>query len=375
MSLRKRISSSRERRAQAQAKRRAERRRAERAKASATAPERAKARSERRAGAASAKATAKTKDTPTAASKATSKSSKAKPKSGKPAPKSKLAASKRGRAVAAEGRKLGAGVASVGVEVLKLGREMLAIPVQLWLAAAEIAGAFVLRVWLRAIRPLLVALWRLGLATLRLAQRYVTPARGVAAVTLVALGALAASQWLDYHSVSVGTDAYSGAVGAVAPAPEVESEIAGNAHGWVMLPLAVAGLVAVVVSLTGRRRRAAVLLVPIGIAVIVISLAVDVPKGLDEGPAAVAYEGASASLLEGFWMQIATAVVLIACGLLLPRYLRPASARATKAVEHAGPSLFQKLAAAIQKGRRGRPNARRKRPRIRPKRKVQGAGT
>jgi hypothetical protein len=107
-----------------------------------------------------------------------------------------------------------------------------------------------------------------------------------------------------------------------------------------------------------------------------ISLAVDVPKGLDEGSAAVAYEGASASLLEGFWMQIATAGVLIACGLLLPRYLRPVSARATRAAERAGPSLFQQLAAAIQRrDRRRRPAARRKLPRIRAKRKVQGAGT
>ena len=61
---------------------------------------------------------------------------------------------------------------------------------------------------------------------------------------------------------------------------------------------------------------------------IAISLAVDAPKGLDEGQTAIAYEGASASLLEGFWMQIATGAVLIACGLLLPLYLRPAPAGA-----------------------------------------------
>ena len=42
---------------------------------------------------------------------------------------------------------------------MKLGREMLVIPAQLWLAGAEIAGDFVLRVWRRALRPALVALW------------------------------------------------------------------------------------------------------------------------------------------------------------------------------------------------------------------------
>ena len=48
-----------------------------------------------------------------------------------------------------------------------------------------------------------------------------------------------------------------------------------------------------------RRRRLAIWLVPFGIAVLAISLAVDAPKGLDEGAAAIAYEGASASLLVG----------------------------------------------------------------------------
>ena len=51
-------------------------------------------------------------------------------------------------------------------------------------------------------------------------------------------------------------------------------------------------------ALAGRRGLAA-LLVPIGLVVVVIALVVDLPKGLDEGTAAVAYEGAKANLLEG----------------------------------------------------------------------------
>ncbi len=225
---------------------------------------------------------------------------------------------------------------------------------------------------MRGVRPLWVVLRRLAAAAFRLAERHVTPARAVAAVGLVAAGALAASQWLDYHSVSVGIDAYAGEVGAVAPAPEVESEIAGNAHAWVMVPIAAAALVVVAVALAGRR-QVAVLLVPIGVAVIAISLIVDAPKGLDEGAATLTYEGASASLLEGFWVQIAAAVVLIACGFLLPRYLRPASARAIEAARPTGPTLFEQLGAAVRKRTRERPATGRRRPR--PKRKVQGAGT
>jgi hypothetical protein len=388
MSLRKRISSSLERSAQARAKRREERRRAERAKQTATASQRAKARSDRRAEAdaekTKAKAAAGAKGRASAKAKPKVTASRARPAEGKrsspkalaskgPAAK-RPAAAERGRAVVADARKLGGGVASVAGEVLKLGREMVAIPVQLWLAGAEIAGAFVLKVWLRGLRPLLLWLWRLARAILRVAERHVTPARGVAAVAVVAIGALAASQWLDYHAVTVGTDAYSDAVGAVAPPPEVESEVAGNAHGWVMIPLAVAALVALALALSGRR-RVALLLVPIGIVAIVIALAVDVPKGLDEGTAAVAYEGASASLLEGFWLQLAAAVVLIACGLLLPLHLRPRAARSADAFGLTGPSLFEKLAASVRKGAARRPTLKRKLPRPRPKRKVQGAGT
>ena len=64
--------------------------------------------------------------------------------------------------------------------------------------------------------------------------------------------------------------------------------------------------------------------------------------------------------------------MLIACGLLLPAYLRPAAARA--AAELTGPSLFEKLAAAVRKRAARRPTLKRKLPRPRPKRKVQGAG-
>ena len=74
---------------------------------------------------------------------------------------------------------------------------------------------------------------------------------------IVAAVALGASQWLDYHSVSVGTDAYSGSVGVVAPPPEVETEIAGKAHAWVMMPLAVAALAALAFALLRRPRAAA----------------------------------------------------------------------------------------------------------------------
>jgi hypothetical protein len=216
---------------------------------------------------------------------------------------------------------------SVGVELGKLGREMLVIPAQLWMALAELAGALVLTVWRRVAWPLLATAGAIVRGAYRLAARHVTPARAVAVVTLATLVSLAASQWLDYRGISVGTDDYAGGVGVVAPAPEVGHVRAGDAHSWVMLPIAVAGLVCLALALL-RRPALARLLGLLGIAVIAIAVLVDVPKGLDEGNAAVAYQGAEAHLLGGFWLQILAGSLLIFCGLLLPPYMRPARSAA-----------------------------------------------
>jgi hypothetical protein len=261
---------------------------------------------------------------------------------------SPLSARPRPRTIATDARRASGAIGGAGAEVLKLGREMLVIPAQLWLAAAELAGLGVLFAWRRALRPLLVAVLALIRAAYRLALRHVTPVRAVAAVCLVALASLAASQWLDYRGISVGTDAYSGGVGAVAPAPEVARQPAGDAHSWVMLPLALAGLAVLARALTGRP-QAARLLIAVGIAAIAIAVAVDAPQGLDEGEAAITYQGAEARLLEGFWLQIAAGAVLIATGLLLPRFLLPASAASRAAApDGSGPGPARRLLARAQ---------------------------
>lgn len=211
-------------------------------------------------------------------------------------------------------------------EVLKLGREMLVIPAQIWMLIAEVIGGVVLRVWRRALWPLALAIWGLLRVGFTFAERHFTPARAVALVAIAGAVALGVSQWADYRSISVGSDAYSGGVEAIAPAPDITVDRAGDAHSWVMVPLAVAALLLVLVSLAGRAKLARGL-IAVGAAAIVISIVVDAPKGLDEGTAAVAYQGAEARLLEGFWVQIAAGAVLIACGVLLPLYLKSAPAR------------------------------------------------
>jgi hypothetical protein len=102
----------------------------------------------------------------------------------------------------------------------------------------------------------------------------------------------------------------------------------------------------------------------------VISVAVDARKGLDEGNAALTYEGAAAHLLEGFWLQIAAGAVLIAGGLLLPRYLRPAPAASS-----AGTTADRGLGRARRLLTRGGDKLERGRTGARGERPVDGEGS
>jgi hypothetical protein len=100
-----------------------------------------------------------------------------------------------------------------------------------------------------------------------------------------------------------------------------------------MLPIAALGALGVLLALGGRR-RAAWLAVAAGLGAVAIAVGIDAPKGLDEGAAAITYEGAEAQLLEGFWAQIASGAALAGAGLLLLAYGRreraPAKRRAAR---------------------------------------------
>lgn len=204
-------------------------------------------------------------------------------------------------------------------EAARVVLEVFVLVAEAWMALAELAGRLVLAVWRRAL-PVALAAGRAASAGSAFAQRRVAPAHGTLAVALAALAVLAISQFFDYRGISVGTGEYTGGVELVAPAPEVSRERAGEAHAWVVLPIAAAGLAVLALAALGRRGLARALVL-VGAAVIAIVLLIDMPEGLDEGTAAVAYEGAKAQLLEGFWAQLAAAAVLIVCGLLLPGQL------------------------------------------------------
>jgi hypothetical protein len=154
----------------------------------------------------------------------------------------------------------------------------------------------------------------------RVAEREVTPMRAALAVAATVALALALSQFADYRAIAIGTPEYIG-VDQVASAPEVEESSGGSAHAWVGLPLALATLAVVAACAAGR--RAALWLVPIGMIVVAVSVFIDAPKGLDEGTTAVAYEGAKATLLGGFWVQLACGALLVALGPLINNLFPP----------------------------------------------------
>jgi hypothetical protein len=148
----------------------------------------------------------------------------------------------------------------------------------------------------------------------------VTPSRVVAAVVLSAAVLLGVSQFVDYRGVGIGVPLYEG-IEAVAPPPQTDRQPAGSAHSYILLPVAVLALGAMAFALRGRWQlgRAISLL---GVVGIVVSLLIDIPAGLDEGEAALGFEGAEAMLVEGFWVQLASSAVLVVTGLLLGRYVR-----------------------------------------------------
>lgn len=214
-----------------------------------------------------------------------------------------------------------------GAELVGIARELVRLPAAAFMRVAEIAGAYVLRAWL-LVWPLLVAAWQLAGRGLAIAQREVTPARATVGVALLTAVALAGSQWADLREVSVGADSYVG-LEDVATAPPVETKTVGSAHAWLGLPLALFAAL-VVVGSAGGRPKLARLLIGVGIAVVVISLAVDRPVGLDKGTLDIQYESVVATLLQGFWAQLVSGAVLILLAPVLMHVLSPTTADADR---------------------------------------------
>jgi hypothetical protein len=195
----------------------------------------------------------------------------------------------------------------------------------------------------RGLRALLSALRAGGRVGLAIAERVATPERVLVVVTGGAAACLVVSQFTAYRGVEVSQPQYS-RVSTIAPAPQIDRVDAGAAHAYVLVPLAVLAVAVAVVALLTRRWRLARLVSLIGVVGVAISLAIDIPKGLDAGTAGAAFIGAKATLTEGFYAQLSASAVLVLCGWVLASSLRPERGAAAR---------------RRRRRRRGRPRAQR----------------
>ncbi len=170
----------------------------------------------------------------------------------------------------------------------------------------------------------------------RWADAHVTAARTFALIAAAGAVALAVSQFIDYRATAIGADQYSGEVGTVAPPPEIDQEPSGDAHFYALLPLAVLALPLIWLALRGRSRMAWAV-AGIGVIGIVVTMAVDLPQGLDTGDAGSAYAGTEANLIEGFWTQLFASLALFFCGLGLARSANEPSERRDVRPARTGP--------------------------------------
>jgi hypothetical protein len=188
------------------------------------------------------------------------------------------------------------------------------------------------------------------------ASAVLTPQRGICLAILGAAGCLLAAQFVDYRAVEIGQPGYAGL--PAANAPTVDAEAAGQAHAYLLVPVALlAAALALVVLRNGRRRGLGRIVFALGALSLAVVLLVDLPAGGDAGELTSRFSGASAVLLDGFYAQIAAAAGLMLGGMLL--VLAPKAA----ARYDAGPcrtrtNLFARAASVLRRRRRRRASSR-----------------
>jgi hypothetical protein len=89
----------------------------------------------------------------------------------------------------------------------------------------------------------------------------------------------------------------------------------------------------------------------LGLVGVLVSIAVDLPQGLDGGRAGTAYGDTRAEMLEGFWAQLSASVVLLFSGPLLGACVR----RATPAGRAGEPAWSPRRPFGRRSRRRARP--------------------
>jgi hypothetical protein len=172
----------------------------------------------------------------------------------------------------------------------------------------------------RAVRRLAALAVRLATA----ASEVVTPRRAIGATIAAAGACLLISQFIDYRGVEIGQPGYAN-LPDVAKPPTVGVETAGDAHAYLLVPLALAAIALGLACARRERPRLALLAAALGLAASAVVLLVDLPHGLDAGAQTTRFAGASAVLEDGFYAELAAAGGLVLSGLLY--YARPCRIR------------------------------------------------
>jgi len=259
------------------------------------------------------------------------------------------------------------------------------------------------RAW-RRLRPLAVRLFRLlsalerrllrirdiavGAATR--ASAVLTPQRAIGVTIVASAACLAVAQFVEYRAVEVGQPGYAGLPAATPPT--VAAETAGEAHAYLLLPVALlAAVLAALAMRTPSRRRAESgristgfgpsagrrgqglgrLVFALGALSLAVVLLVDMPAGLDAGEQTSRFAGATAVLSDGFYAEIAAAAGLMLGGALM--VVAPKAA----ARYHARPcrtrtNSFARAASALRRRRRRRASSRARATRRRSRRRSGG---
>jgi hypothetical protein len=198
-------------------------------------------------------------------------------------------------------------------------------------------GVFGLRrlAWVER-RLLRTAAWVQRVATR--ASAVLTPQRAICLTIVASAGLLIAAQFVDYRAVEIGQPSYAG-LPAAAP-PTVEVEAAGEAHSYLLIPVALVAAVLALLAIRNERRRGVGRIVfLLGLLSLAIILLVDLPAGLDASAQAAQFSGAKAVLYDGFYAQIAAAAGLMIGGLLLSTARKPSLAR-TRGGRRSARTLF-----------------------------------
>ena len=126
-----------------------------------------------------------------------------------------------------------------------------------------------------------------------------TPRRIICAVTVAVAALLIGSQFVAYRSVEIGQPGYAGLAGVVTP-PTVAARTPGQAHSYLLIPIAVLAAALAVAALRPSRRGLARLIIVLGLGSIAVILFIDRPAGLNAGVQASRFAGAHAVLENGF---------------------------------------------------------------------------